>query len=155
MKTLNSFSVLIENTGASQIAFFVIGAINNLTNSRPNIDVILFYENKHKDCISTNFSTMQISECWGYNGPVIATSFSTAKKLINLPSTSKKIFYVWNLEWMGVNKYEDYEGVYTNKNIELVARSDDHKKIIENTFNRKVSRVISDFNIQDILEVLE
>ena len=102
---------------------------------------------------------MQISEAWGHKGPVIATSFSTAYKLIGFPN-KKKIFYIWDLEWIrakqsGIKEYEKYIDVYTDSSLELIARSEPHKQAIENAFNRKVNHVVSDFNIDKILEILE
>jgi len=156
-KNLKSFNVLLENTGASQISYFVISELNRLTEKNPNIDAVVFYENQHKNCISCNFATMQISEAWGANGPVIATSFSTAHKLLAFPS-ERKVFYVWDLEWIrggGAKQYEGYRQVYCDKSLELVARSEYHKNVIENVFNREVKHVVSDFQLDKMLEILQ
>ena len=158
MKNLKNFSVLIPNTGSSQISFFVINELNKLCKSHPEIDAIVFYENAHRNCMPTNFATMQMSEAWGHDGPVIATSFSTAHKLANFPS-EKRFFYVWDLEWIrggnNIQQYESYLPIYADKSLELIARSDSHKKAIENAFNRRVNHVISDFHISEILEILQ
>lgn len=157
MKNLKNFSVLVANSGASQLSFCVIKEINKLTQTHPQIDAILFYENQHKNCLPPNFSTMQISEAWGQSGPIIATSISTANKLASFPS-EKKFFYVWDLEWIRnsqIKEYEKYSNVYKDKSLKLIARSESHKKIIENAFNREVSYVVSDFNIEKILTILE
>ena len=155
MKNLNNFSVLVENSGANQLSFCVIAELNKLTQIRPEIDAILFYENQHKNCIPANFSTMQMSEAWGQTGPIIATSFSTANKLTSFPS-EKKFFYVWDLDWIRNSyRYESLSKVYTDASLNLIARSESHKKAIENAFNRKVSYVVSDFNINEILSILE
>ncbi|HCI70948.1 MAG TPA: hypothetical protein DHV30_10260 [Balneola sp.] len=154
---LKSFSVLVSDTGASQLSFCVISEINNLPAICPNIDGIVFYENKHKNCLPANFSVMHISSAWGMSGPVIATSFSTAYKLLNFPS-SKKFFYVWNLEWItgnDIKQYERYKKVYQDTSLSLIARSEPHKKIIENAFNRDVEHVVSDFNMSEILEIIK
>ena len=82
--------------------------------------------------------------------------FSTAKTLSEFPS-EKKMFYVWDLEWMRSNnkkQYEEYRDVYTNESMELIARSTSHKEAIENAFNRTVNYVIPDFNLMKILEVI-
>jgi len=159
MKNLKNFSVLVSNTGSSQLSFFVINELNNLCDYRPDIDPIVFYENAHKNCLPANFATMQMSEAWGQEGPVIATSFSTAHKLTNFPS-EKKFFYVWDLEWIrsahnNLNQYESYAPIYCNESLELIARSDSHKKAIENAFNRRVKHIVPDFSMSKILEVLE
>ena len=155
MKNLKNFSVLVDNSGASQLSFCVITEINRLTEIRPEIDAILFYENQHKNCVPANFSTMQISEAWGQEGPIIATSFSTANKLASFPS-EKKFFYVWDLDWIRNSyRYESLSQVYTDESLNLIARSESHKKAIENAFNREISHVVPDFNINEILSILE
>ena len=155
MKNLKNFSILVENSGASQLSFFVIEGLNKLTETRPEIDAILFYENQHKNCIPANFATMQMSEAWGQSGPIIATSASTAKKLTSFPS-KEKFFYVWDLDWVrNLQRYEKLSEIYTDKSLTLIARSYSHKKAIENAFNREVSHIVSDFNINEILSILE
>ncbi len=157
MKNLKNLSVLLPDTGAGQLAFCAIKELNALTQTRPEIDSIIFYENKHKNCLPTNFAVMQIAEAWGQDGPIIATSLSTAHQLIKFPS-AKKIFYVWDLEWIRdghARQYEKYSLIYQDKSLELIARSKPHKKAIENAFNRKVEHVVSDFNMSAILEILQ
>lgn len=157
MNNLKNINILVPNTGASQLSFFVIKELNSLTKTRPEIDSILFYENKHKNCLPTNFSVMQISEAWGQSEAIIATTLSTARKLQKIPAR-KKIFYVWDLEWIrdsSQKSYEKYSNVYGDKSLTLVARSEHHKLAIENAFNRAVEHVVSDFNMQNILEILQ
>jgi hypothetical protein len=153
---MKNFSVLVNNLGSSQLSFFLIKEINDLPELRPGIDGIVFYENLSSACLPTNFATMNISECWSHSGTTVATSLSTAKKLSSFPS-QKKLFYVWDLEWIRNNNtksYEEYIAVYTDESIELIARSKSHKEAIENAFNRNVNHVIPDFNLAKILEVI-
>ena len=156
-KNLKNFSVLVPNTGANQISFCLINQVNRLFDIRPEIDVMVFYENIHKNCIPANFSAMEISHAFNHKGPMIATTVSTAEKLISFPS-EKKFFYVWDLSWVRnsrqLSEYEKYKKVYCDESLELIARSKSHKKAIENCFNRKVKHVISDFRIEEILEIL-
>lgn len=156
-KNLKNFSVLLPDTGANQISFFVINKLNEMFKENPEIDALVFYENKHKSCLPANFATMEISQAWSHKGPMIATSFGTAEKLLGFPC-ERKLFYIWDLSWIrnsrGVNAYESYEHVYTNKSLELIARNESHKKAIENCFNREVKHIVSDFNIEKIMEIL-
>ena len=156
-KNLKNFSVLVPNTGANQISFCLINQLNKLFEIDASIDVIVFYENRHKNCLPANFSTMEISQAWSHKGPMIATTISTAQNLAAFPS-EKKFFYVWDLSWIRnsrqVSNYESYKSIYTDMSLEIIARSESHKRAIENCFNREVKHVVSDFNIKDILEIL-
>ncbi len=158
MSTTKSLSFLVPNTGASQMSFYLIHELNNLAKTNPSIDSIVFYENRHKNCLPTNFATMEISEAWSKRDNLISCSFSCAKKMIKFPC-KKKLFYVWDLEWIRntyyLQEYESYKNVYCNESVELIARSEEHKKLIENAFNRDVKCVISDFNMKKILEAIE
>ena len=91
-----NFSVLLNNIGASQLAYFVIQHLNDFGSQRPDVDVIVYYENMQRNCLPPNFAVMQIAEAWGHHGTIVATSLSTAQKLIGMPS-EKKLFYVFRL----------------------------------------------------------
>jgi hypothetical protein len=154
---MKNLSLILENTGSSQVSFFAINALNKIREKETSIDSIIFCEEIHKNCIPANFSVMPISEAWLHHGPIIATTLSTAKKLINFAS-DEKFFYVWDLEWIRnkpIKKYEDYIDVYTNKSLKLIARSESHKNIIESTFNRNVSNIVSDFNVSELMEAVK
>lgn len=155
---LKNLSILVPNIGASQSSFYLINELNNLAKIRPELDAIVFYENRHKSCLPTNFSTMEISEAWCNSGPVVASSYSTASKMSSFPS-ERKLFYVWDLEWLRsrdvYQRYEQHKDVYCDESIELIARSDSNKRCIENAFNRPVEHVVDDFNLEKILEILE
>lgn len=158
MTKLKNFNILVPNVGASQSSFYLIHEANKLATTKPELDIIVFYENRHKSCLPANFSTMEISEAWCNSGPVMASSYSTAKKMASFPA-ERKLFYVWDLEWLRSSdvsqRYETHRDVYCNDSIELIARSDSHKKSIENAFNRDVGHVVADFNLEEILEILQ
>jgi hypothetical protein len=149
-----NLNVLLQNVGASQLSYIVIRNLNELAQTKPEIDVAVFYENMHRNCLPPNFAVMQIAEAWGQHGPIIATSLSTAFKLISFPS-KQKFFYVWDLEWLrGQNRqYEQYVGVYTQKELTLIVRSQAHADIIQNAFNRKAQHIVEDFDVNQILEI--
>ena len=155
---MKNFSVLVPNLGSSQLSFFVITQINKMFEEKPDKDAIVFYENMSSSCMPVNFAVMDISECWSHAGPVIATSFSTAEKLRCFPS-ERKLFYVWDLEWIRNTpaqsvQYENFKDVYTNKSLKLIARSQSHKKLIENCFNRDVDYTVENFNMQQITRIV-
>lgn len=157
MKNSNKLSLLLNNTGSSQIAYFAIREINKMAEKRPSVDATIFYENIQRNCLPPNFAIMQIAEAWNQDGSIIATSLSTAHKMMGFMS-QKKFFYVWDLEWIrngGQSQYEHYFQVYTNDSVGLIARSESHKKCIENAFNREVVGVVPDCNMDKMIEVIQ
>ncbi len=158
MKNSKTISFLIANSGASQMSFYLINELNKFFSKDSQIDPIVYYEDRHRNCVPPNFSMMQISEAWFQPGPIIATSISTAKSLIEFTSP-EKFFYVWDLEWIRNTpaqsvQYENFKDVYTNKSLKLIARSQSHKKLIENCFNRDVDYTVENFNMQQITRIV-
>ena len=84
-----------------------------------------------------NFTTLTYYDLWNSNSDnYIATCINSASKLLESPKIKNFYFYVWNLEWISkIIDYESYSKIYRNKKIQLVARSLDHKKIIDKIWN--------------------
>ena len=99
---------------------------------------------------------MNTTELPYFDGTLIATSISTCLTAIKSISPSKKIFYVWDLEWMrntGRN-YEHSIQAFIDKSVVLVARSESHAKAIKNYCNKTPSCIAEDFNIEKMMEVI-
>ena len=45
--------------------------------------------------------------------------------------------------------------LFLDKDLILIARSEDHAKAIENYCNRKVDHIVEDFNIEQLIKVIE
>ena len=112
--------------------------------------------------MSPNFPSLHIAEAWTQEGSMIATSESTAEKLIGFPGADKKYFYVWDLEWLrwepprirfGNLGYSPY-APYLNPDLEIICISKYPADIIKNNFNIEVKYIVDDFNIQDIMEIV-
>jgi hypothetical protein len=154
MKTLN---ILTSDLSVSQRSFYLIRNANVIQQKDPNINIQVFVENLARACLRTNFAVMSAAEAWGEYNPCIATNISNAAKLMHYPLTSRKLFYIWDLEWLrgAVPKmnYSNYSIVYLSAELELVCRSQEHAALVENTFNREVKYIVPDFDINKLLEI--
>lgn len=159
---MNKLGLLAQNLGASQMGYYICRNVNNYVDTNPDSDIICYYENYEQECMSPNFPSLHIAEAWTQEGSMIATSESTAEKLIGFPGADKKYFYVWDLEWLrwepprirfGNLGYSPY-APYLNPDLEIICRSQYHADIIKNNFNREVKYIVDDFNIQDIMEIV-
>ena len=103
--------------------------------------------------IQPQFATMGINEIWSFNGPIIATSVSTALSLLKSHSATKKYFYVWDLEWTRPHGHDFLYNIKAFKNINLIARSDEQAEAIKNYCNIDVSGIVEDFNLQELYKV--
>jgi hypothetical protein len=144
--------VMINNLGPNQLAFYFINYANELVN-RGN-DVMAFIDTPALPCIPPGFSVMSSHEAWSYPGILIATNLSCLGKLINFPATTRKYFYVWDLEWlrMPVKNYKMLSVAYRHPAVKLIARSEEHRKTIEQCWNVEVPYVINNCNLIDFVE---
>lgn len=152
----NNLNVLVSDLSASQQNFYLISNVNLMHQQVPGLNIQVFCENILPFCIKPNFSVMNVSEAWGQPGPFVATNFSTAAKILNYPLATKRLFYVWDLEFLrggAYRMYDLYAPTYLNKNLELVCRSEEHRNMVENAFNREVKHIIPNFNMNDFLDI--
>jgi len=152
--TNKKVGVLLREYGAGQLGYLLARNIHAYQDEVGDIDIIVYYENLHRNPVTPRFAIMQIAEAWCQDGVMIATNITTASKLINFPGTNKKYFYVWDLEWTR-GQYRDYDffkSIYTNKRLKLIARCEHHKKAIENAFDVKVDSIVDDVNIKEMIE---
>lgn len=140
-----SIGIVLPNLGTSQLSVFAISFANKFFKTEHNCCV--FYRNLSAHCIDVKAGCMTISEIWGFNGTIITTCLYDTEFLLKSISTGKKIFYVWDLEFLRDNKdYIKNTNIYRNPNIILAARSEDHAKTIQNYCNRKVDMIVDDFD---------
>ena len=92
---------------------------------------------------------------WTFEHPVISTTVESTRKLIKSPQPTKKFFYVMNLEWLYMQSilYDDLQKVYTHKDIELIARSSSHFKLLESCWKKPLC-TIEDFNYKQIYKLI-
>ena len=146
---------LIEDTSASQLSFNLIKNLNEYSKDSQD-DFVVFFENSTASVINPNFSLMSSNEIWSFAGSLFATSVATAMSMQKCFAPKNKLFYVWDLEWTRRHG-RDFElaiQVFSDPNIDLIARSKEHAKAIENYCNRNVSNVVNDFNIEQLMRII-
>lgn len=146
--------IVVDSLGRSQMAYELTRELNRINRLPSYWDIIVFYHTYDKMIKKPNFAMMMEQELWGFDAPVLATDLATADRLIKSPCPTKKFLYVWDLEWTLKNYDVDLlASVYMNKNIELVARSVEHAKIITNCW-RKPVEIIEGFNYEQLAKLL-
>ena len=144
-----------NNLGPSQLAYHFTVNATKLLEEGVGVDVICFYQDLQRTALEQNFAMMQMAEAYGFDGTLVATSFSTAKKTLQLPTPTKKAFYVWDLEWLRMKKkdFRSLQQVYGNPELLLIARSEDHARVLENAWNRKVSLITDNCDLRQMLKL--
>ena len=96
---------------------------------------------------------MSLNEIWNFNGVLVSTNINTTLALKKCFAPSKKIFYVWDLEWTRPHGHDFLYNIKAFKNINLIARSDEQAEAIKNYCNIDVSGIVEDFNLQELYKV--
>ncbi len=143
--------VLVKDLGPSQMAADLISQGNELV-AEPGNDLVVFYADLVGPCMTPHFATMQMNEAWSFGGVAIATDFDTGRVLLRSPGPKKKIFYVWDLEWLRESgPYEGWREVYGNPALLLISRSADHALALSQAWSREV-RVVPNFDLAAIAD---
>lgn len=133
----------VDNLGFSELSYYLIRAINEcLEEDCP--DITVFYSTLTRPILPLNTASMQMTELYGFAGVGVATNFHTAQKLLKCPAPQKKIFYIYDLEW--IRNKVDFSilcEVYRNPSLELVTRSEDYANVVSKLFHREVA--VKDF----------
>lgn len=148
---------IVNDLMASHLSFSLIKNLNEHVDEL-NSEAVVFFENSSSSIIRPNFATMSLNEIWNFNGVLISTDINTTLALKKCFAPLKKIFYVWDLEWMrpAIGQNIEFERViqaFSDESIDLVARSKDHAKAIENYSNRKVKHIVENFNIEKLMRI--
>lgn len=134
----------VDNLGASERSYFLIKAINEAVELYPDLDVTVFYCSLTQSCIPLNTASMQMTEAYGYDGTIVATNFNTAEKVLLCPAPKRKLYYVYDLEWIRHPlDFSLLSNVYQNSSLSLVTRCEDYKNVLEKLFGSPV--LVRDF----------
>jgi hypothetical protein len=144
---MKQIAFYVDDTGANQLNYFLSLSINNFFRERYDYDILFFTNQKSKHAVEPNFSVMHETEIFAYPGDVVATSFVTAEKILNIPNIRNRFFYLYDLEWLHSPRdfYENIK-VYKNKKISLLTRNREYAKIITKAWKRHVT-ILTDDNI--------
>lgn len=147
--------IMIHSLGVSQLSMHLIYELNQVPTYNEYVDIIVFYREYGKILKTPKFALMQEENAWGLNGPVMSTDLQTTSRLLLCPKPKRKIFYVWNLEWM-FHQYdaEAIARIYCHRDIILVARSPEHAKIISNCWKDPVA-ILEDFNHEQLIRIFK
>jgi len=132
---------LLKDIGHNQLASDLITSINKtLADKRYPHSFNIFVENIEEPIKSPACSVMNAAEIWSYNGHVVATSLSTATKLLNAIGPTHKYLYVYSPEWFSQNRilqYETNHNIYMNPELKILTRNEDYHKLFTSVFNKK------------------
>jgi len=152
---MKKFGIILEQLLPTQLVASAIYNINQIILNTTHISPIIFINDYYRPFITPLCPIMQHQEIWGFDAPVIATNIYTANLLLQAPRPTKKYFYVWNLEWLyqTTQIFSEYEHVYYNTNLHLIARSEEHNNILTNNWQQPQC-IMRDFDYEQLTTII-
>ena len=151
---MQPLNFLVDHIGASHMAYYLIEQGNALSDAG-DAQVTVFFDQLHRPCRRLRIPTMMMIEAWAQPGISIATSCSTAARLLSFPGPQRKLFYVWDMSWLrNPKRVGAFSELFRNPDLTLIARCPDHSYALENDFNVKVPFCFDNFDREGLLEVL-
>ena len=125
--------IITKNLSCSQINYEIFRQLNNLVDKIP---CCLVYKNISNCFYPAKFPILNYSKIFsGYldNSLIIATDLDSATTLLNIKNKAKKIFYVWELEFLKNKNYHYNFNIYNS--LEIYTRSESYKNALDNYAN--------------------
>ena len=138
MQKSKQIGIIVDDLSASQLSYYLIKNINEFLEDSLD-DFVVFFENATSSIVAPEFS--------------ISNTLSMLKSF----SPERKIFYVWDLEWLRQHgkEFENTVKAFTDNNVTLVARSKEHALAIENYCNIKIEHIMENFNIKKLIRIID
>lgn len=151
---MKNIGFLVRAVSMSQEGLMLINECNKLLETDRSIEVNIFYEDYDRIPLKPEFSLMQNRHAWGYTGTLISTDLRTTEVLQHLVGPSRKLFYVWNLEWLySHNMFLSYSKLYQSPDIDLIARTPSHFDIIKKLW-KEPKYLMEDFNNEQLTRII-
>ena len=148
---VKTLGVILDHLSVSQLNLGFLSGLNKLSDTT-NDNVCVFNKNISPPLFDLKFGVFGLNLMHDVeDGVVIATDLDSASILIHSQTTARKIFYVWDLEWLhNPTKKNFLENVEIYRNIELFTRSQSYALAIQNYCN-VLPRV---YTIEELLNVI-
>jgi hypothetical protein len=143
---------MVRDLAASELNWRLVRGANALM--AEGTPVTFFYEDPLPPCLAPQGPALPAVDAWGCRLPLVATSLSTARKLAGFPAARRRLFYLWDLEWLRMRErpFHALHAVYGDGRLELVCRCEDHRKLVEDVWCRPVAAVVPDADIRELLK---
>lgn len=142
-----SIAFIVNNLSNSELNYDLIKEINN----RPDMCSNIFFQNHMPSILTPECLTMTVYGLSGFKGKAVAFDLQGASIINQTNCKTENFIYMYNLEWL-YNTINYSLAIDLLKNFKIFARSESHKKIIENYCDNKVDVVQS---IKGLFECLK
>ena len=151
---MKNISAIVKDLSISQKSFYLIKEFNKCLDNT-DLSMSLFFERPGISPIPANFACKSLISLSGYNGIVISTTIEDADKSLKMSNASSKYLYLWDIQWLEQPMhFSTAMKVLRDPRLKIIARSKSHAEAIENFCNKKPIGIVSDWDREQLLEVL-
>ena len=150
-----NIAAVIDNLGPSQKSFYLVKEFNKSSSAR-NLCTSVFFQRAAIPVTGTLFSCRSISFLSGFHHNAIATTIGEANVLLKSNNAAKKFLYLWDLEWLrNPTHYDISSKILLDDRIHIIARSDEHAKMIDNFCNKMPIAVVDNWHLESLVKVVQ
>lgn len=143
--------IIVNNLNSSQLVYDLTKELNLISSYH---SVCLFYQNLSYCPFTTNFSVLNYNKAnscyFDKDSLLIATNVSSALDLSQMKNASKKLFYVYELEFLDNKNFNKNYKAYNS--LPIITRSKSYQEALKNYAN--VESKILPLKINEILWTL-
>lgn len=151
MKTI----ICLENTSYSPCSYDMIREINSfVVDHKDEISIVSLDQTKDFTDINTAiFSPLELDTF--NDGAIICNKINTAEIILSCINTSKKVLYLYDLDWMFEKfSYDKLFEILNNKNLNIILRSEEYINPLRNVCGKKHTRVLEKFELEAVWNLL-
>jgi len=133
--------------------FFAVQNLNQLVNT--NTTNCLFCDDIDMSFrLQLKTNVLQRIHAFDFKGIIITDDLERTQDLIYTTYAKKRFVYLYHLEWTYITdlRFNQIKNVMLNNNIELIARSDTHAKLIEELF-KKPKYIMPEWDYKTLIEI--
>ena len=153
---LKSFGFLINSFNSSQNNITLCSNINEILTRDSKYSPIIFFAMPGASPVFTRCCQLHQRHAWGFASPLISTDIATTIILKGCLQTRRKLFYVYDLEWIYQPNiyYKILKDIYQNPEIDLIARSESHFDILKNCWKEPIG-IVHDYDAKELTTLID
>lgn len=151
---MRNLAIITKDLSPTQNAFYLINTLNKVASD--NEYNVMCYTNPLLPTVkAVKFACVSPYYFSSFCGTAVATDIESAKTMLKTNSNITKFLYLWDIEWLrsGLG-FEECSAVLRDESLSIIARSESHKKIIENYCNKPVIGILDDWDKEEMEEIL-
>lgn len=148
---MNNIGIILPTLEITQLAFEVISNINDDILNGTKTNYTIFFQELSTKCLNPLCAVMSVAEIHTFHGKVISTSLDTTELMLKSPTSSERVFYVWDLEFIrDKSNYLRSLFLYRNPQLKIVSRSEDYARALEIFANRRSDLIQNKISLKDM-----